>query len=87
VHLVQLRQAVNSLCDAAGAPAQFTPAEVMLSSLQGQIVQDEFFTDLMTRINNIRTMIGAPPAGFSDTPVAGGLIRVLHLQSLRNALE
>lgn len=88
-HLIELRQAVNGLCDAVGAPQQYTPAELLLSSLQAKVVEDEDFTSLMTRINNIRTnaLLAMPAASFTNTPAPSGLILREHLQSLRNALN
>lgn len=87
-HLIELRQAVNALCDAAGASQEFMSSELQLSDLQGRVIRAEHFTSLMTHINNIRTnpLVGVPAALFTDTPGANGTVKRQHLQSLRDAL-
>ena len=88
-HLIELRQAVNALCDAVGASVDFQPSDLLLSALQGQQIAAADFTSLMTHINNIRTnpLIGLGAASFTNTPTAGSVIQVQHLQSLRDAIQ
>lgn len=86
-HIVELRQAVNALCDAAGSARLFTDAEVQLSALQNQPADDAHYTVLMVRINNIRGTLGIAPASFRTAPAAGLLITVADLDDLRNALR
>jgi hypothetical protein len=85
--LIELRQAVNALCDAVGAPPEYQSADLQLSSLQGQVVEDEHFTSLLARINNARAFAGVGVASFMETPVAGMPIKRDHLQNLRDALR
>lgn len=88
-HIIELRQAVNSLCDAVGASRQFTDPELALSLLQFTPVDDDHFVDLMVRINAIRThsLIGMSQASFLQTPIQGVMISLADLKSLRDALK
>jgi len=88
-HLIELRQAVNDLCDAIGAPPQYIASDRQLSSLQRLTVQAAHFSSLMTRVNAIRTnpLLGMPAAAFSEMPAAGSPAKLVHLQSLRDALK
>lgn len=86
-HQIELRQAVNALCDAIGAPPEYQPGDLQLSSLLGKVVEDEDFTSLLTRINNARGFAGVGPASFTETPVAGMPVKRDHLQNLRDALR
>src|SRR6202022_2554010 len=72
-HLIELRQAVNALCDAVGAAHEYLASEVMLSALQLQPVNASDFdstTGLMKHINNIRQngSIAMPAATFGAPP-------------------
>ena len=88
-HLIELRQAVNALCDAIGVTDEYQSADLQLSALQGNTVTATHFTSLMTHINNIRTnpLVGLGAASFTDTPAPGFIIQVQHLQSLRDAIQ
>ena len=88
-HLIELRQAVNALCDAAGAPHEYQSSELDISSLQGAGISAAALTSLMTHINNIRTsaLVGIPAASFTDVPVVGEVIKRQHLEDLRDALR
>jgi hypothetical protein len=88
-HLIELRQAVNALCDAAGAPQEYSAAELQLTSLQGMAVKDEDFTSLMAHINVIRTnaLVNRGVALFSTPPTTGGVTVAAQVLSLRSALN
>jgi hypothetical protein len=87
-HLIELRQAVNALCDAIGAPQEFQASDLLLSSLQGIPAQATHFTSLMTKINNLRTNpLGMAAASFTSAPTVGGDVHRSDLQDLRNALQ
>jgi len=88
-HLIELRQAVNALCHAVDATNEYQPAELSLGALQNALIQAGDFTSLLAHINHIRTdaAIGAPPANFTETPVANLEIKKEHLQNLRDALR
>ena len=88
-HLIELRQAVNALCDAAGASQEYPPSELQLSAIQGTVVRAQDFISLMTHINNIRTnaLIGVAAASFTDTPAVNGTINRQHVQGLRDELR
>jgi subtilisin family serine protease len=88
-HLIELRQAVNALCDAVGAPLEYQTADLQLSALQGTMIYASDFNSLMTHINNIRTnpLLGLSSASFTGAPASGSVIQVQHLQSLRDAIQ
>lgn len=88
-HLVELRQAVNALCDAIGIAQQYTSAEVSVSSLQGKKVTASDFTTLMDKANAVRTnsLLAVGSASFSEVPAAGMIVKRSHLESLRDALR
>jgi hypothetical protein len=88
-HLIELRQAVNAICDAIGAPHEYQASDLALAALQGHAILASDFTSLLTHINNVRTnsLIGLTAASFQTTPVAASLISRTPLQDLRNALK
>jgi hypothetical protein len=88
-HLIELRQAVNGLCDAVGIAQEYQAADLQLSALQGQVVNASDFTSLMTHINNVRTnaALAVGASAFTETPAAGLVIKAQHLQELRDALK
>jgi hypothetical protein len=88
-HLIELRQAVNGLCDAAGVAQEFSSGEVLLSSLQGNLIQASDFTSLMAKANNIRTnsSLALPVSSFTTPPAAGALVSAASLLDLREALK
>ena len=88
-HLIELRQAVNALCNAVGAPPEYSAAELQLSSLQNVKVNHAHFTSLLTHINNIRTnpLIGLGAASFTETPAPNGAIKGTQVGQLRAALR
>ncbi len=88
-HIVELRQAVNALCDAVGAPDEYQAADLVLASILDKVIEAADFTSLMTKINSIRTnqLIGAGAAAFTETPGIGLTVKGQHLQDLRNALQ
>ncbi len=89
-HLIELRQAVNALCDAVGIAQEYQAADMQLSALQGQIVYATDFTSLMTHINNVRTNAACWQCGsaaFGETPATSLTIKAQHLQELRDALK
>lgn len=88
--LIELRQAVNTLADAAGiTPAPYSAEELLLSSLQNQGIQASYLTTLMTKINSVRTnaAIGMSSASFTTTPASNVLIHRSFVEDLRNALQ
>jgi len=89
-HLIELRQAVNNLCDAVGAPREYLASEdLLLSSLQGAPVQAAHFTSLMAKANSIRTnsLLAVGAASFTQTPDVDVPVAGSHLQNLRDALK
>jgi subtilisin family serine protease len=88
-HLIELREAVNALCDTIGAPHQYVASQVLVSSLQGTTVKAADFTGLMAKINFVRTnaLLAAGSAAFAHVPVTTSLIKGEHLESLRAALR
>ncbi len=88
-HLIELRQAVNALCDAIGAAQEYQAVDLQLSALQGQVVYATDFTSLMTHINSVRTnsALAVGSAAFTEVPAANLTIRAQHLQDLRDALK
>lgn len=88
--IIELRQAVNTLADAAGiTPAPFSSGELLLSSLQNQNIQASYLTTLMTKINSVRTnaAIGMTSASFTTAPASNVLIHRSFVEDLRNALQ
>ncbi|MFZ2493553.1 MAG: S8 family serine peptidase [Thermoanaerobaculia bacterium] len=88
-HLIELRQAVNALCDAIGAPQEYQAGELLLSALQGTTVQASHFNTMMTKIGNVRTnaLLGMPAPAFSSTLTVGRSVDRGDLLDLRNALQ
>lgn len=88
-HLIELRQALNGLCDAVGIAQEYGSGDLQLSALQGQVVNASDFTSLMTHINNVRrnAALSVGEAAFTETPAAGVTIKTQHLQELRDALK
>jgi hypothetical protein len=88
-HVIELRQAVNALCDVIGVSQQFLAAELVLSSLQATSVKAAVFTALMTKINAVRTnaLLGAGSVTFANPPAVNGVIKREHLENLRAALR
>jgi hypothetical protein len=88
-HVLELRAAVNALCEAAGAPPEYQPSELGPASLHGLAVQHAHFVSLLGRINSIRThaLVGVAAASLGETPAAGLSIKRLHLEGLRDALK
>lgn len=88
-HLIELRQAVNALCDAAGAPQEYSAAELQLTSVQGKAVEDEDLTSLMGHVNAIRTnaLVHRGAASFATLPASGGVTTAAQILSLRGALN
>jgi len=88
-HIIELRQAVNALCDAAGVTPEYAPADLQVSSLQSNIVQAVHFTSLMAKINNIRTnpLIAMAAASFVSAPAIGNVVYRADLHDLRDALR
>jgi hypothetical protein len=88
--LIELRQAANALATAAGISTMpFTTPETQLSSLQGLPIQNEYLTDLMTKINSVRTnsLIGMAAATWSNTPDSNEIITRTFVEQLRAALQ
>lgn len=87
--LIELRQAVNAICDAVGLPAEYSSSELLLSSLQFHDITAGEFTALMAHINHVRTnaAVNVGPAAFTQTPAATLLVGRIHLQDLRDALK
>lgn len=88
--LIELRQAANALATAAGISTMpFTSTETQLSSLQGLTIQNEYLTDLMTKINSVRTnsLIGISAATWSNQPDNNEIITRTFVEQLRNALQ
>jgi len=88
-HVLELRQAVNALCDAIGVSQQFLATDLALSSLQASSVKAAAFTGLMTKINAVRThaLLGAGSVTFANPPAVNGVIKREHLENLRAALR
>ena len=86
-HLIELRQAVNALCEAADSTDEYVASDLQLSALQGNTIRASDFTDLMQRINNARAKAGVGTASFGGTPAIGAVIQAQHLQSLRDAIQ
>lgn len=88
-HLIELRQAVNNLCDAIATPREYQDADLQLSALQSLTVYASDFTSLMTHINNVRTNVALAvgASGFAEAPAAGVIIKAQHVQDLRDALQ
>lgn len=88
--LIELRQAANSLATAAGiATMPFTSTETELSLLRGLTIQNEYLTDLMTRINSVRTnsLVGLPAVNWVNEPGNNEVIVRSFVEELRNALQ
>ena len=88
-HVLELRQAVNGLCDAIGVAQQFAAGDLALSSLLGTSIKAADFTGLMTKVNLVRTnaLLAVGSAAFANTPAVNGVIQREHLESLRAALR
>lgn len=88
--LIELRQAANSLAAAAGISSMpYSSGDLQLSSLQGQPIEDEYLTDLMSKINSVRTnsLINIPAASWSNEPEHREIITRTFVEQLRNALQ
>ena len=88
--LIELRQAANSLAVAAGISSMpYSSGDLLLSSLQGQTIQNEYLTDLMTKINSVRTngLVNIPTATWSNAPDNDEIITRTFVEQLRDALQ
>jgi hypothetical protein len=88
-HLVELREAVNALAHAVGAPEPYTADALDVAELQGEKIHATDFTGLRDAINAVRTFpaLGLPPVSLTEVPDAGARIRRVHLEELRAALD
>jgi hypothetical protein len=91
VHLIEIRKAINAIADAAGLAPQYTPGELLASSLTapGRFILATDMTDAMARLNSVRTSspYGRSAASFAVTPVGQGLIYSSQMLDLRNGLQ
>lgn len=88
-HLVQMRRAVNALCNAAGIAPLFNAAETADEALTGGLLDDAHFADLLSRLNAARThpVIGTPPVAFSMSMTEDRLVLVSDIVDLRNGVK
>lgn len=85
-HMIQLRQAVNSLRAAAGlSPATFTDPVLTTATVAKAIHLQE----LRTALSQARVPLGLPAANYTDPTLIVGttLLKVAHLQELRNLVK
>jgi len=91
VDIIELRKAANAMADAAGLALPYAPADLLEPSLKapGRAVQATDFTDLMSRINSVRTntAYGRPTFNFSVAPASNNPIVPSHILNLRSAVE
>jgi hypothetical protein len=85
--LIELRQALNTLCDIAGMPPVYAAADLQLSALQGQTVAALHFTSLLDHMNTARGALGMPSVSYIQAPQIGSAIAVQHVSALRSSLR
>jgi hypothetical protein len=88
-HVIELRAAVNALCEAVGVAKPYDDDDLQVSALQGELIRAADFTSLMIQINEIRgqSVFGLAPGTFTEDPVTGLTVKRSQVESLRDALN
>jgi serine protease len=90
-HVIELRTAVNALCDFAGTTLcsthPYDSVALDVNALKSTKIRATDFSDLQTRITSLRTAIGAGAPMFQRTPVLDNNIIRGDLADLRAAIK
>jgi len=88
-HVVEIRRAVNALCDHLGFARIYSNAETLYKSLQNMPILATHWSTLQTQINNMRTNpgIGVGPFPYREVPAVGVPIRKIHIDDLRSSVQ
>lgn len=87
-HLVEVRTAVNAICtyaEIAICPSlPFAGAALDENEVRTGIIKASDFTEVQNQIALLRSLIGASPAIFRETPAVGDAVRIIHMEDLRS---